>query len=517
MKRFVIFLLLSALALPVAAQDYQVPEIEISKDKVLVDGKPFFAHVVTAKQTLFSISKAYGVSVQDIIEANKKLDLENRGLKIGDVLFIPDVLNVPQETAPLPQETVPVVQEQMPEPDMAAVPDHMKSEEDKKYMQEAAQADTLIDHRALFPGTRDYYPDDDWQHYSDSVFYMNQIPERISVAVLLPFNASGTADSNSRDFYAGVLLAARDLGNSGIGIDLHTYDIGAGGDIKASMLEDADIIIGPISQKDVINAVSLCPSNKCIISPLEPKNAGLADSLQIVQAPSPSSAQGRDAVRWALSDMAPGDSLIVVIESGKPLTENVSAILSELRSSGRRYSTISYGMLEGTRIQSSFLNRASNGGTTRFLLASENESFVNDAIRNMNVLAFKKHDVVLYATSRLRNFATVEAENLHNIRTHISATYHIDYSNHDVQAFVLSYRALFGGEPNSFAFHGYDTMRCFTQMCATLGRGWFHKLADNGWSGLQTNFGFKDREGAGQVNTAVRRVIYTPDYQIVLQ
>ncbi|MBR4789140.1 MAG: LysM peptidoglycan-binding domain-containing protein, partial [Bacteroidales bacterium] len=95
MKRFAIILLLSALALPVAAQDYQVPEIEISKDKVLVDGKPFFAHVVTAKQTLFSISKAYGVSVRDIVEANQKLDLEKRGLKIGDVLLIPDALSVP--------------------------------------------------------------------------------------------------------------------------------------------------------------------------------------------------------------------------------------------------------------------------------------------------------------------------------------------------------------------------------------------------------------------------------------
>lgn len=516
MKRIAILLLLSALALPVAAQDYQVPEIEISKDKVLVDGKPFFAHVVTAKQTLFSISKAYGVTVRDIIEANQKLDLEKRGLKIGDVLFIPDVQALPQEAAPAVQEQI-EEQSQMDEPDMTAVPSHMKTAEDEAYMQEAAEADTLIDHRALFPGSRDYSFDTDPQRYADSVFYMNQIPERISVAVLLPFNASGTADSNSRDFYSGVLLAARDLGNAGLGIDLHTYDIGAGGDIKSSMLEDADVIIGPISREHVIDAVSLCPSNKCIISPLEPKNAALADSLQIVQAPSPSSEQARDAVRWALDEMEPGDSLVVVIESGKPLTDNISAILSELQSSGRRYSTISYGMLEGTRIQSSFLSHASNGGTTRFLLASENESFVNDAIRNMNVLAFKRHNVVLYATSRLRNFATVEAENLHNIRTHISATYHIDYSDADVQAFVLSYRALFGGEPNSFAFHGYDVMSCFTKMCATLGRGWFYRLPDNGWSGLQANFGFKDREGAGQVNTAVRRVIYTPDYQVVLQ
>ena len=198
MKRFAIFLLLSVLALPVAAQDYKVPEIEISKDKVLVDGKPFFAHVVTPKQTLFSISKAYGVSVRDIIDANRKLDLENRGLKIGDVLLIPDVLSIPKEPADVVQD---VPEEAMAEPDMAAVPSHMKTAEDVAYMHEAAQADTLIDQRALFPGMPGYRHDTDPQHYADSVFYMNQVPERISVAVLLPFDASGKAASEKVIYY----------------------------------------------------------------------------------------------------------------------------------------------------------------------------------------------------------------------------------------------------------------------------------------------------------------------------
>ena len=35
----------------------------------------------------------------------------------------------------------------------------------------------------------------------------------------------------------------------------------------------------------------------------------------------------------------------------------------------------------------------------------------------------------------------------------------------EVAAFVMSYRALFGCEPNSFAFHGYDCLDYFAQ-CA---------------------------------------------------
>ena len=72
-----------------AAQQYQAPEVKISQDKVRVNGKSYYAHVVTEKQTLFSISKAYDVSLQDIYDSNRNLDLENAGLKVGQVIFIP--------------------------------------------------------------------------------------------------------------------------------------------------------------------------------------------------------------------------------------------------------------------------------------------------------------------------------------------------------------------------------------------------------------------------------------------
>ena len=95
-----IFMVLSLGALSAAAQDYQAPQVKISQDKVRVNGKSYYAHVVTEKQTLYSISKAYNVSLQDIYDANKNLDLENAGLKAGQVIFIPTQPSAPAETAP---------------------------------------------------------------------------------------------------------------------------------------------------------------------------------------------------------------------------------------------------------------------------------------------------------------------------------------------------------------------------------------------------------------------------------
>ena len=287
--------------------------------------------------------------------------------------------------------------------------------------------------------------------------------------------------------------------------------------ICAAML-GGDVILGPISSNDVKFAASIAPYGKRIISPLEPRVAGMSDTMRVVHVPTPAAAQYADAVHWAVADMVPGDSLVLVLQSGKSLTDNASAMVSALRESGVRYAAISYGILGGTRVQAQFNAHAAKYGTTRYLVASEDESFVNDAVRNMNLMVYKKNDVVFYAPSRVRTFSTIETENLHNVSTHISATYYIDYGNPDVQAFVMAYRALFGSEPNSFSFHGYDTMRYFVTMCSRYGRNWFQKLTGQNWKGLQTDFSFeKTYSGQGQVNTAVRRIVYTPEYKTVLQ
>ena len=151
-------------------------------------------------------------------------------------------------------------------------------------------------------------------------------------------------------------------------------------------------------------------------------------------------------------------------------------------------------------------------------MAADDESFANDAVRNVNLMLFKKHDVALYAPSRIRSFSMIETEYLHSVNTHISAAYFTDFNTKNVSNFIMAYRALYNAEPNQFAFHGYDTMHFFVNICRTYGRQWPKVLQDYSERGLQTDFRFTREEGnKGFVNTAVRRVIYTPDYRIVLQ
>ena len=73
----------------VLAQEYVAPKVTISKEKVRSGGKVFYSHVVQERQTIYSISKAYGVTMEEIYDANPALKLETEGLKKDQILLIP--------------------------------------------------------------------------------------------------------------------------------------------------------------------------------------------------------------------------------------------------------------------------------------------------------------------------------------------------------------------------------------------------------------------------------------------
>ena len=92
MKRFLTFIMAASCLLCMvptvsSAQDYEVPAVTVSKEKIRSGGKTYYSHVVQEKQTLFSISKAYGVSLQDIYDSNPTLNLEKDGLKKNQILL----------------------------------------------------------------------------------------------------------------------------------------------------------------------------------------------------------------------------------------------------------------------------------------------------------------------------------------------------------------------------------------------------------------------------------------------
>jgi LysM repeat protein len=83
-----VFYILFFIALPFSSLFSQTG-VEISTEKVIIDGQKFYMHTVAQGNTLYSVCKAYGVTEADVKTVNPEIG-ENP-LKLGQVLKIPVV------------------------------------------------------------------------------------------------------------------------------------------------------------------------------------------------------------------------------------------------------------------------------------------------------------------------------------------------------------------------------------------------------------------------------------------
>ena len=566
MKR-ILTLILTALCLapvPVAAQAYKSAPVTVSQEVVEKDGKFYLAHTVLDHQTLFSISRTYGVTFQDILDANPGLDLAHGQIQVGQVLLIPAHGEKEQETAAAAQESAAAEQDgflnytvkwyedldmiaarfNVPKETLMAV-NGMKTDQvaRRQRLRIPLQPDS-IDPETIVPVTpaagtetadgtsEEQLPDAEELAEADEtaeaeaglgerlgfslrdLFRKKRPSDRISVGVILPFNAKGQISHSSFDLYSGLLLAVRDLAKTGIQADLSVLDNkNPATAVTEDQLKDFDLVIGPVAPEDLETVLENCPRSTAVVSPLDPKAAALAMTHpNLIQAPSSANAQYRDLIEWVRDDMQPGDRIVLVTEKDA----EPSALETRLAESGLNYEKISYGP-DVRSIVERIKGHLTSGGITRVILAVEKEVYAYDAVRSLAPLNFSRPRAILYAPSRIRTFDMVEVENLHRANAHLSCSYFIDYDNERIKDFLLSYRALFGGEPTQFAYQGYDMGWFFIRNFATSERERerMTRLEDR-YTGLQSDFLITDEDGSGHVNSAVRRVVYQPDYSITL-
>lgn len=590
MKRNVIIKVMTALALTMGSaaaalgQEYQNTPVTISKDKVRHNGEVCYSHIVKERQTLYSISKAYNVSIEDIYKYNPSV--KDNGLKINTILIIPIAGEAAQSKAdaavemaaePVVEAVAKTEEAQTPvaetvsepevKPEVKVEPVTEPEDEDivikrkthtvrwfedldtiaEKYgvtvealmeingltgrkltkrqkliiptEEEAAQAQA--DDNALEDGET-LLDASDTTAVTDTLI-LPEMPSKkiVDLSLMLPFNASSAkgSSSNNIDFYSGVLLAIYEMSQNGVSTSLDTYDI-ADGKIKTDLdsLKNENVVIGPVSTGDLTRLFNTAPEDKMVVSPLDQRAEKLVyEHSNMIQAPTPYSVIYTDLMAWMKEDLQEGDRAIVVTEKGARATEAVQAMMAAVDSSKIEYKALSYSILEGRDVPESlaWLMTEDETASNRVFIASESEAFVNDVVRNLNVMIHKKYKVVLYAPGRIRNFETIEVDNFHNSNLHVSLGYYIDYDDAKVKEFLLKYRALYNSEPTQFSFQGYDLAKYFIGLCSKYGENWAQKLESSDSKMLQSVFRFRKTEAGGYINTGVHRLVYGEGYQII--
>lgn len=550
------------------AQGYVAPQVVVSKEKVRSGGKVYYSHVVLERQTLYSISKAYGVTIEEIYAANPTLNLETEGLKKDQILLIPIKENVPAEAAPAEAAAVesPTVGNQ-PEEEVTSPSGQASGEEDEGYFIHKVKWFEDLDGIARKYGVskesimninrmtsekvrrkqeikipRDPSawegnsvkpePDDNGDVIQtpaevadttavvepkededlDDVF-VREGRHDVSVSMLIPFSSTKSGDRTSfMDFYCGALLAARELGGEGVNLDIHTYDVGGGNmPVTRERFAASDFTIGPVSTSDLVKASSVSEGDSWIVSPLDMQAEALADSLpRLIQAPTPTSVQVKDMVEWIKSDMRPADKVLVVTPSN-PASDYLDLVQRHMDEAGLPHVTTTLGSM-----QSKLTGEAAN----RIVLACDyterSTVFLIEALRNLYMASSKNTEIILYSTSKIRTYDQIEVEQLHKVNLHASVTYFVDYNNKKVSDFLLQYRALYNTEPSRSAYSGYDLMSYFSTLAHKYGKRWPRALNRVDFTGLQSDFNLVKTSSGSYVNNAVRRVVYNPDFSVTL-
>ena len=547
----------------VLAQEYVAPKVTISKEKVRSGGKVFYSHVVQERQTIYSISKAYGVTMEEIYDANPALKLETEGLKKDQILLIPykgDIRDTagpeiqPQEEAA--EETVGDTRGEEDDDegyfihkvkwyeDLDAIAkkykvskesimninrmtsDKVKRKQELKIPRNPAlwEGRTVtadqddVDVRDVEETDKeveeavDEAPEENDGGILDDLF-VREGRHDVNISMLLPFSATKLGDRTSfMDFYCGALMASRVLGSQGVNLDIHTFDVGGGNmPVTHDRLASSDFAIGPVSKSDIMRASGINDGATWIVSPLDMQAEALTDSLQkIIQAPTPTHIQVKDMVNWIKSDMGHSDRVIVVTPAS-PESEYLDMVEKEMSEAGLPHVTTTLGSMR-THIVS--------GGVNRIVLACEyterSTVFLIEALRNLYMISGKSSEVVLYSTSKIRTYDQIEVEQLHKVNLHTSVTYAVDYDSKEVKDFLLQYRALYNTEPSRSAYSGYDLMKYFSTLAHKFGRKWPRALDRVDYKGLQSDFKLVRTPSGSYVNNAVRRVVYNPDYSVTL-
>lgn len=543
-----------------AAQAYVSTPVEISKEKVRIGGKICYSHIVLERQTLYSISKAYGVSIEDIYRFNPSIKEE--GLKKNSIIMIPSAEALKssqkqeeqkpekqekkQETK---QETVKVETKKVEKPverihiakwyeDLDVIADQYGVSAEDIMAANNLTGRKLNKRQKLvipYPGEKSAFVEkikevaeavkevfvpsaDSTAVQETAVEEPSNAKSKVTLSLMMPLtDKDGEANRNNMDFYCGTLLAVYDMAEKGIDCNLNIYDImSSETSFSIESLNESDAIIGPVSSADLTRLFNIKPNAKAVISPLDPRAEKLVTMHpEMMQIPTPHRIQYTDLVNWLREDFKEGDHAVVITEKGARQAAVTTQIKEALDSSSLSYNTFSYSILEGRDVTEALTALMTREGANRIIIASESEAFVNDVVRNLNLLIYDNLDIVMYAPSKIRSFETIEVENFHNAAMHVSLAYYIDYETPEVKDFLLKYRALYNTEPTQFAFQGYDIAKYIATLCSKYGEGWKEMAETISEDMLQSTFRLRRQATGGLVNTGVRRIVYDKGYSVV--
>lgn len=458
------------------------PESE-SELKIQVTDTSYTIHEVQKKETLYSISKQYGVNINDIIKSNPDYD---GNLRKGDKLKIPALI---------------------------------------KHVKPFARPDTVIMGRDVSQeAIRDYSKtpcfktNDSRREYNIALMVPMRLEMVDSISVSSPSDLKTAAEYSSFDFiqfYEGAVIAADSLAKIGMNIRLHVYDVDYGNDINKTRralnkpeMKSMDLIIGPFFAESFDLVAEFASQNKIpVVNPLSMRGEVIKGNEYIFKMQPSSWAQYTVLVNY-LKTAHKNDNIIIVRrnqQENSSMAELIKNSFGQENSDAMHIKEVIYSSKGWSGISSSL-----NSSKNNFVLILTSDKAVLPAL--LRDLAEKRTtlEISILGLSDWENLE-LDYNYLIKLNTHFFNPWFVDYNNSSTKNFVRKFRSRYIAEPeiDKYAFLGYDATFFFLSALYNFGDGFTNCIEEYENPGLSNDLHFRKVPDGGYENCGTSVFKYT--------
>lgn len=426
-------------------------------------------HRVKKKETIYSISREYGITENELIGANPELKTEK--LKKGALLCIPN---------------------------------HAESR-----MQ--AQQQTTPSDTELFEENRRRY----------------KRISTIQAAIILPFlPESGTQNEISRtvEYYEGFLLAVDSLKRRGTSIDLYTYD--SGKDVNSlnailakSELKNMDIIIGPLHQQQIKPLADFANKNNIrLIVPFTSRDNTVFNNASIYQINTPQSYLFSEVYDHFVRQFP--NANVIFLESSSTSqdeAEFIKGLKDELANRAIPMTTLKENATMA-QMQTTLRNDREN----IFIPTTANSMILVKCLPELQMLVRSNENsrIHLFGYPKWQTYTNDHLDAFFEVDTYFYSSFYTNDLLPAAKKFILNYRRWYGKEMMDdrypkFGMLGFDTGYFFLKGLSRYGSDLEEHLQDVEVVPVQTGFKFQRVNNfGGFINQKVFFVHFSKNYEL---
>jgi len=490
-------------------------EFMTSQQKFDDQENKYIYHKVLMGETMSSIARQYGMTVH-------KLRKENRDLRfpqVGDFVRVPAGKRTEaEEVAQIKADTAAAIVEEPP----------VKIERPAGYTV-VKDLKGSLDVAVLLP------------------FYLPENAHRIDIDSSVIVKGKKTYKMNqvsddwiypgSMDFlemYEGILLASDSLRSLGLNINLHTYDIDSNKVeitelINSGKLADMDLIIGPVYSSNLVIVSEYAKGLGIpVVSPVPLKNNSALIKNPYLFMANASLEVAQKALSKKIGEYY--DNNIVFIHADTlSVDEDVkrfkNLIFTEL-SYKLPYEDIKFKefvFYSRSMFNNDSINRLSHALSEQsknvIIIASEDPPVISEVIDNVSGLS-RRFNIKLFGYPVIRDLDRLDQKELFDMDILVYSPYWIDYAKKNVIQFNSHFREKFHTQPveKSYAWQGYDIAFYFLSGLAMNGKSFIAHPELHYPDLLQSEYEFKRKnDGDGFENQKLFMIRYTKNYEVVLE